>query len=527
MSKLVQDPPRPPVVGTITQFLTTLPSPLTISLVSLSPHIGFVRWLLETLSWKGSWDESWLLLAAWWGVCLGAESVLRCAFCTFTSRLQLKFHDLLCVDSHRYLLPPLIVLVWWLLQRRAAIQAARPQPATEDTLHQTIADLTTIQELFPSSSHLMSCSHLGSVDLQDHEQAARTITLPPLHTVLRVFAVAYPPYLLVTLTSFIRLRTLIALAGTAVILHRAPFAVVIRRSLWRSAYFRWGVYWTWAKISGTPLPSGVSTPVSDISILAMTGAASKEASSPHADNAGSEAKKSGSSIRFLFTVYENQRWWMGLDFTAALLPTERPSWCSKSLQPCSPPAAFSLPPPTTVYLPDPSVRPAPQPTKDSKGKSQPGLKRFMKRTAAWSWEEPEWKVVVRKEGSSGNTRVERPLPSLVEEGASASAGRILRAAGKIRGASVDLSPERKLKDADVGRDGGKDGGSGFRDGEKGAERATEDGQPSGRTQCDEEEEPFTDQDGWVYGDNKWEGGSAKGGMGKVCIYEPSQHAQPD
>jgi hypothetical protein len=79
MSKLVQDTARPPVVGTITQFLTTLPSPLTISLITLAPHIRFIRWTAEVLSWKGSWDESWLFLAAWWGVCLCVETVVRCA----------------------------------------------------------------------------------------------------------------------------------------------------------------------------------------------------------------------------------------------------------------------------------------------------------------------------------------------------------------------------------------------------------------------------------------------------------------
>lgn len=79
MSALVQDAPRPPVVGTITQFLTALPSPLTVSLVSLAPQIRFVRWTLELVSWKGTWDESWLLLAVWWVLCLGSEAILRCA----------------------------------------------------------------------------------------------------------------------------------------------------------------------------------------------------------------------------------------------------------------------------------------------------------------------------------------------------------------------------------------------------------------------------------------------------------------
>jgi hypothetical protein len=37
----------------------------------------------------------------------------------------------------------------------------------------------------------------------------------------------------------------------------------------------------------------------------------------------------------------------------------------------------------------------------------------------------------------------------------------------------------------------------------------------------EEEEGLmvvTDSDGWVYGDNKWEGGSSKGGLGKVLVH---------
>lgn len=33
-----------------------------------------------------------------------------------------------------------------------------------------------------------------------------------------------------------------------------------------------------------------------------------------------------------------------------------------------------------------------------------------------------------------------------------------------------------------------------------------------------DEEVFTDADGWVYGDNKWEHGSSKGGMGKVRLF---------
>ncbi|GJE96712.1 integral peroxisomal membrane peroxin-domain-containing protein [Phanerochaete sordida] len=464
MSKLVQEPPRPPVSGTITQFLTTLPSPLTISLVSLAPQIRFVRWVLETLNWKGSWDESWLLLAAWWGVCLGSEAVLR------------------------YLLPVFTVVAWWWITRRAARRAAQAQPATEDTLHRTVSDLSTIHELWISLPILYPSNALNPVSSQAKASDA-SVPFVPLYTTLRVLAFVYPPYLLITLTSFVRMRTLLGIAGTLVILHRAPFAILIRRALWRSAYIRWGVYWTWAKVSGTPLPATTRPPQSDVSI-SVTAATNKAPGTADEKQPNTPVN----AIRFLFTVYENQRWWMGLDWTAALLPGERPSWCSRSLQPCAPPAAFSLPPPTTVYIPEPDAR---------KGKAPDAPRRWTKRTATWWWEEPEWKVVVRKEGAGAATRVERPLPAPAEDasGAGASATKILRAAGKFRGASLDLSPERRARELDAAQPAKE---AGTPDGEKDEARAGE--------------EPYSDADGWVYADNKWEGGSAKGGMGKYTRF---------
>ncbi len=171
---------------------------------------------------------------------------------------------------------------------------------------------------------------------------------------------------------------------------RAPWAIVLRTSLWRSAWFRWSVYKAWARVTGDPLPPP------PLSYQPLTTSANPV-----------------QSLRFLFTVYENQRWWMALDWTAALLPGERPSWCSASQHPLSPPNAFTLPENTTVYLPA-----------DNGGR--------LKRTATWRWEEPEWRVMVRKDGGS-LSRVERPLPSLKEE--SPNGSRLLKAAGRLRDSS--------------------------------------------------------------------------------------------
>ena len=40
-----------------------------------------------------------------------------------------------------------------------------------------------------------------------------------------------------------------------------------------------------------------------------------------------QAIEEGEDVQVQFTVFENQRWWVGLDWTHALLPGERASWC--------------------------------------------------------------------------------------------------------------------------------------------------------------------------------------------------------
>jgi hypothetical protein len=171
---------------------------------------------------------------------------------------------------------------------------------------------------------------------------------------------------------------------------------------------------------------------------------------------------------------------MGLDWTAALLPSDRPSWCSAAHHPQSPPNAFALPAPTSLFLPN------------------PGGTGRIKRTGTWRWEEPEWRVLVKKAGGSGTSRVERALPAL-KEAVDPSAGRLAMLASKMKelnpklgeGSSTSSHPdEPTAHEEEEGREGGGEG-----DGE-----------------------PTTDADGWVYGDNKWEATTDKGGLGKVIFF---------
>ncbi|KAJ7594831.1 Peroxin/Dysferlin domain-containing protein [Mycena floridula] len=319
--------------------------------------------------------------------------------------------------TFRYLLPVAAVFIFTFSTWTKNPERNAAPPVTEHSLQTTITDLCTIQALLPSFPQMLSTAPTGS-------------------TLLRVTAYIYAPYLILTYT--VSSRIILGFVGTLVISWRASWANTIRTSLVQSAYVRWAIYHTWALVSGQPLPP-------------MTQSFSPTQTSPDPVNA----------VRFLFTVYENQRWWMGLDWTAALLPNERPSWCSSKQEPVQPPNAFSLPDPTTVYL------------ADERG-------RRVKRTATWSWEEPEWKVVVV--AGDGATRVERPLPTLKEE----SPGLLTKAASKMREAGANVPSEEKVSE------------------------------DSETTQADED--VSTDPDGWIYSDNKWEGKTNKGGIGKYTRY---------
>lgn len=431
------------VVPHLQEFLSTVPTPLTNVLVGLSPYVKRIRRILEIVSWRSGWEESWLALAAWWAVCLTASMTLR------------------------YLMPIMILIAVYYYRR---LPPSQPPMITEHQLRETIASLTVINDLLhpPSTSTSTSTSSPSP--------------LPSLRPLARTLLTLYPLYLLTTF--LIPLRVLLGIAGTILLTWRAHWAETLRRTLWRSAHVRWACYRAYSLLSGEPLPPLILPPAS----LKV-----------YSTNEQKEKKsETTASLRFLFTLYENQRWWISLDWTSALLPAERPPWSSPPPHylPLAPPSAFALPPDTVVY----------QDLESGRGKTR----RRVKRTARWSWDEPEWKVVIRTEGSGASSRQERDLPAEGSSSANASsASKLLK--GVVGGHKREGSTGKEKAEAEIE----------LAEQQKRVKSELAQGQaePHEQERDDEgDDEQVTDPDGWVYGDNKWENASAKGGMGKYTRY---------
>ena len=64
-------------MSALVDFVSATPPPLVLHLVPLAPLIHNVRHIADILSWNAPWEESALLLALWWSLCLFADLTLK------------------------------------------------------------------------------------------------------------------------------------------------------------------------------------------------------------------------------------------------------------------------------------------------------------------------------------------------------------------------------------------------------------------------------------------------------------------
>jgi hypothetical protein len=206
--------------------------------------------------------------------------------------------------------------------------------STEATLQVALADLTTILHLLPSLPPL------------------RSFNLPTL-SIIRLSVAVYAVY--GALIFILPLNSIIAIMGTFLLTWRAPWARTARNIVISNGWIRYLSKRAWEGLTGiSPTTHGPESPTASRSPGAVSPTeTSGGIKSTEIDPLFQTSIPPPSRMRFRFTVLENQRWWVGLDWTAALLPQERASWTAvyPALKPVPPPMAISLPMTTSIYLP--------------------------------------------------------------------------------------------------------------------------------------------------------------------------------
>ncbi|TIB67770.1 hypothetical protein E3Q24_04060 [Wallemia mellicola] len=189
---------------------------------------------------------------------------------------------------------------------------------------------------------------------------------------------------------------------------------------------------------------------------------------------------------YRFEIYENQRWWMGLDWTHALLPGERPTWyvycflaSDSGLNATLPPTTFELPERTST---DDKV------------------------VYTWTWLDETW--VVATPGQSKPYK-QITLPDISDKqddketahnfsvDRSGAEKALKQGLAKFNRHSVQIGDQSKSnKDA--------------KEGEKEVHRRTS---VDGVSTQENNLVDGVDDQGWSYGDNQWERWTSKNGMG--------------
>lgn len=332
---------------------------------------------------------------------------------------------------------------------------------------------------------------------------------PALPATVRVSLL--PPFPLFSLS----LSNVFLAGGLIALSWCSTYATLVRYALWKSATIRW------LARSGLHLFSGgyLGQPgISQASLAASTSSvALKSTSSTKSSGDAKDARVN--TVSYRFELYENQRWWMGLDWTAALLPQERASWTDGNLSPVSPPSSFTLPAESST------MRPAPT-------KEKPNA--WEKRTVRWKWEEDEWNVVINATSGGGASTV-APL-SPTAGGADVGSATPTASPRRTSMSSAQASPRSPTTsslNASTPSSAASTLFSSFGVGKRSSMSAASPGlglsedlaangavaaSPQQAQHFEDDEllllEEETDSAGWRYGDNSWEKMGTKSGLGK-------------
>jgi hypothetical protein len=205
--------------------------------------------------------------------------------------------------------------------------------------HKSLDEIVDTLKLFTSRCNILLDPLLNLTDFLSTQRTATSATTRPALTTLFIrITLVTPLWVLLTLPPFYILTTkrVILFVGTVILTWHSRPARVTRTVLWRSRLVR----------RSTAIVTGLD--VADAAFKEKNGKPTlppRKTRTAHDIAAALATKRRPSSpgIRFTFTLYENQRRWLGIGWTSSMLAYERGAWSDEHLNSALPRDRFELP----------------------------------------------------------------------------------------------------------------------------------------------------------------------------------------
>ncbi|KAF8931800.1 integral peroxisomal membrane peroxin-domain-containing protein [Dissophora ornata] len=371
-------PQTPPSFNDFFSASTPVPASVTLLLSYASPAIHACHQLLQLLTWTTDRSvKSFLVLFTWWTICVGTETFL-------------------VFGLHGALI--LYIGHLWIKSRKASTSAANiPLPLSPASgkfsfsslnLNRSSSLLSSNSARHPTTTQVEQAATLREIqEIMDH-WAAWNRSLDKVETyldwsdknrtrmVLVLAVMTYVPWLI--LTYLVPMRFIIAIVGSVAICWRAPWfavlwAVMMKLQLF-SPLLQLIPYWPFRPELASTYRKKRRFSVKDI-ISRAIGQRKKADPEAYKTSTGYDIEEDHATMYYKFVLYENQRWWLGLDWTPMMLPNDRAPWTDDHLEPTQSKSSFQLPPPHVAHEAIPG-----QPNK------------VLRKSQEWRWLDPHWRL---------------------------------------------------------------------------------------------------------------------------------------
>lgn len=292
-------------------------------LVPLNKFVGLITWT------TGDPWESFILVAAFWATVLYGDAIMR-----YAGPILVVLLLILGMYTRRY--SPLSSTGW--TGEKGQTSHKRADSEGNIKHHKSLEDIVDTLKLFTSRCNILLDPLLRLTDFLSTQRTATSATTRPALTVLFIrILFVLPLWIALTLPPFYILTTkrVALVVGTIFFSWHSRPARVSRTILWRSRMVRKICVFLTGLDFGEPLPKDTrGAPALPPRRKSAQEVAASLAAKRRPDSPG---------VRFTFSIYENQRRWLGIGWTSSMLAYERGSWTDEHLNTTPSKDEFELP----------------------------------------------------------------------------------------------------------------------------------------------------------------------------------------